>query len=36
MDKVVVRQFEVQYGLLVDGIVGPVSWCRLLSGSTQP
>jgi peptidoglycan hydrolase-like protein with peptidoglycan-binding domain len=36
MDTVVVRRFQDQYGLLGDGIVGPVSWCRLLSGSTQP
>jgi hypothetical protein len=36
MDTVVVLRSQAQYGLLVDGIVGPVSWCRLLSGSTQP
>ncbi|MGH9248228.1 MAG: peptidoglycan-binding domain-containing protein [Acidimicrobiales bacterium] len=36
MDTVVARQFQVQYGLLGDGIVGPVSWCRLLSDNTQP
>lgn len=36
MDAVVARQFHVQYGLLVDGIVGPADWCRPRLGISQP